>query len=98
MLLAERLAMTVAPAMLAKVLSGIGTHRSSQISTNTTKLSRSVARNRSEAPRGISRWPSRSTCSTVVCCAALKCRFLVELPVVRGVALGDHAQDATVAE
>ncbi len=52
MLLADRLAITVAPASAARVLGGSGTQRSSQISTPSTKPGRSSASNSRSVPNG----------------------------------------------
>jgi hypothetical protein len=58
---ADRLSSTVAPAMQANDDGGIGTHRSSQISTWNVSIGCPATRNRRSAPKGTSRWPSSST-------------------------------------
>ena len=57
--LADRLSSTVAPASAASELGGIGTQRSSQISTWTTRPGTSSAANSRSGPNGTSSPPRR---------------------------------------
>jgi hypothetical protein len=75
MLLADGFATTVAPAIVANVLGGTGTQRSSQISTASTKSGRSDAANSRSAPNGTPVRPRSVTVSKLASRAALKCRF-----------------------
>src|SRR5690349_23513226 len=58
---AERLTMTVAPASAALHDGGIGTQRSSQISTKKVKAGSFADLNRSSSPKGILFWPNGPT-------------------------------------
>jgi hypothetical protein len=62
MLLAERLASTVAPASAAQLLGGIGVHTSSQISTCSANPSTFSASNSRSLPNGTS---CPHTCTSV---------------------------------
>src|SRR5262249_14222087 len=57
MLEAERVNSTVAPASAAEQDGGMGTHKSSQISTKKVSRETGPARNRIYSPKGTSVWP-----------------------------------------
>ena len=74
MLLADRLASTVAPASAASELGGIGTQKSSQTSAWTTKPGTSSAVNIRSGPNGTV-WPQIRISPPSVPAPDAKCRF-----------------------
>jgi hypothetical protein len=94
---AERFATTVAPANVAKDDGGVGTHRSSQISTCRTKPGCSGTRkSRAGAERGrLSGELDLGACSGV---ARREVARLVELAIVRQIGLRHHAHHPAAAE
>ena len=91
MLLADRLASTVAPASAAAELGGTGTQKSSQISACTTRSGRSSAANSRSVPHGASK-PGHADLLSGDRVAGHEMAALVELAVVGQVGLRHHAQ------
>src|SRR5712691_2226510 len=71
---AERFKRTVAPASAAWHEGGIGTHRSSQISTKKVQHASGPARNINRSPNGTSVWPHSVMVSRVTEAAVANCR------------------------